>query len=106
MFRLDCHVGLSALLAMTRWGVGERRWECVLDTGSIAVRVMIASHVLEPPLFDNARLSIFLSLRALMGVAIQSGSSYSLPMLQLDCRVACAPRNDKVGREGGMGVID
>jgi hypothetical protein len=37
-----------------------------------------------------------LSLRALQGVEIQSGSWWALPMVRLDCRVACAPRNDRV----------
>ena len=51
-----------------------------------------------------------LSLRARQGVAIQSGSlgrmpgrCGSCPMVPLDCRVACAPRNDKGGaRMGGV----
>jgi hypothetical protein len=74
------------------------------------------------PRFDNARLSV-LSLRALPGVAIQSGASCALPMLRLDCHVGtlsllamtrCGgwfgwiaasgcrpPRNDRVWRVGG-----
>jgi hypothetical protein len=66
---------------------------------------------------ERGFFSTFLSLRALQGVAIHAlrffslslrggsrrgrrdnpdGSSSVLPMLPLDCRVAYAPRNDKV----------
>jgi hypothetical protein len=44
---------------------------------------------------ERGFFSTFLSLRALLGVAIHAGSSCALPMVPLDCRVAHAPRNDK-----------